>query len=254
MIDIDKLSVTYAGGAVRAVRDVSLHLGSGEAWALVGESGCGKTTILRAVAGLISDWRGAIAIDGIGRRALSYRQTAQLMQMVFQDPYGSLHPRRTVEETLAEPLAIHSITDIQGKVARALDEVGLDAALRYRYPHQISGGQRQRVAIARALILDPKFLLLDEPTSALDISTQDEILDLLVRLRADRGLGFVLVSHDLGVVTRLCDQIAVMRDGAVIEVIGREALRAGNGLSSYTHALRMASRGLALHESDDTND
>jgi len=253
MIRIDTVSVTFAG-AVRAVREVSLSVGDGEAWALVGESGCGKTTLLRTLAGLIGDWRGEIEIDGVGRRELRHHRAARLMQMVFQDPYGALHPRRTVAETLAEPLAIHRIGDRQGRIARALDEVGLDAALRFRYPHQISGGQRQRVAIARALIMDPKFLLLDEPTSALDVSTQDEILTLLTRLRADRGLGFILVSHDLGVVTGLCDHIAVMRDGTMIETVSRDALRSGHGLSAYTRALRMASRGTVWLREPETND
>jgi peptide/nickel transport system ATP-binding protein len=253
VIRIDTVSVTFAG-AVRAVREVSLSVGDGEAWALVGESGCGKTTLLRTLAGLIGDWRGEIEIDGVGRRELRHHRAARLMQMVFQDPYGALHPRRTVAETLAEPLAIHRIGDRQGRIARALDEVGLDAALRFRYPHQISGGQRQRVAIARALIMDPKFLLLDEPTSALDVSTQDEILTLLTRLRADRGLGFILVSHDLGVVTGLCDHIAVMRDGTMIETVSRDALRSGHGLSAYTRALRMASRGTVWLREPETND
>ena len=253
MISLDTVSVTFAG-AVRAVREVSLTMADGETWALVGESGCGKTTLLRTLAGLIDEWRGDIEIDGIGRRELRHYRAARLMQMVFQDPYGSLHPRRTVAETLAEPLAIHRIGDRQGRIARALDEVGLEAALRFRYPHQISGGQRQRVAIARALIMDPKFLLLDEPTSALDVSTQDEILTLLTRLRGDRGLGFILVSHDLGVVTRLCDHIAVMRDGAMIETVSRDALRSGQGLSPYTRELRQASRGTVWLGASETND
>ena len=253
MISLDAVSVTFAG-AVRAVREVSLAVGDGEAWALVGESGCGKTTLLRTLAGLIGEWRGDIEIDGIGRRQLRHHRAARLMQMVFQDPYGSLHPRRTVAETLAEPLAIHRIGDRQSRIARALDEVGLETALRFRYPHQISGGQRQRVAIARALIMDPKFLLLDEPTSALDVSTQDEILTLLTRLRADRGLGFILVSHDLGMVTRLCDRIAVMRDGAMVETVSRDALRSGQGLSAYTRELRMASRGTVWLSATETND
>ncbi len=119
---------------------------------------------------------------------------------------------------------------------------------------RLSGGQRQRVAIARALIMDPKFLLLDEPTSALDVSTQDEILTLLTRLRGDRGLGFILVSHDLGVVTRLCDHIAVMRDGAMIETVSRDALRSGQGLSPYTRELRQASRGTVWLGAPETND
>jgi peptide/nickel transport system ATP-binding protein len=242
MIAIDSVSVMFAGG-VHAVKKVSLEVGDGEAWALVGESGCGKTTLLRTVAGLVEDWRGDITIDGIARRDLPHRRSARLMQMVFQDPFGSLHPRRTVAESLAEPLIIQGMDDREARIARALDEVGLDVSLRFRYPHQISGGQRQRVAIARALIVDPRFLLLDEPTSALDVSTQDEILSLLDGLRRERGLGFILVSHDLGVVARLCDHIAVMRDGALIETASRAALRSGRDLAPYTQALRAASQG-----------
>jgi len=245
MIEIENLSVTYSRGgqSVAAVRDVSLSIGAGEAWALVGESGCGKTTILRAVAGLIGGWHGRITIDGHDRRALKPRDAARIVQMVFQDPYGSLHPRQTVADALAEPLRVHRIADHEARIARALDQVGLDASLRFRFPHQLSGGQRQRVAIARALMLEPRALLLDEPTSALDVSTQAEILTLLARLRADHGLTMLLVSHDLAVTTRLCDQIAVMRAGSVIESVSTEMIQGGDGLDGYTQALVEASRG-----------
>ncbi len=245
MIEIENLSVSYSRGGqtVAAVRDVSLTIGAGEAWALVGESGCGKTTILRAVAGLIGGWQGRIRIDGADRRALKPRDAARRVQMVFQDPYGSLHPRQTVADALAEPLRVRGITDQEGRIARALDQVGLDAALRFRFPHQLSGGQRQRVAIARTLMLEPRILLLDEPTSALDVSTQSEILTLLADLRAAHNLTLLLVSHDLAVTARLCDQIAVMKTGRLVETVSTGQLLAGEGLNAYTQALFLASQG-----------
>jgi peptide/nickel transport system ATP-binding protein len=163
--------------------------------------------------------------------------------MVFQDPYGSLHPRHTVDRVLAEPLAIHGIADQQERVTRALHSVGLGAAFRFRYPHQLSGGQRQRVAIARALILEPEILLLDEPTSALDASVQAEVLNLLTRLRAEKGLTYVLVSHDLAVVDHMCERLIVMRDGLALEELDTGALAARAVATDYTRALLAASEG-----------
>ena len=138
--------------------------------------------------------------------------------MVFQDPYASLHPRRTIDATLSEPLAIHGIGDQGRRVEAMMDAVGLDRKFRFRFPHQLSGGQRQRVAIARALMLEPKILLLDEPTSALDVSVQAEILNLLKRLRREQKLTFLLVTHNLPVVSFLCDRLAVMRQGRIVEI------------------------------------
>lgn len=247
MIDIANLSVTFSrgGAAVQAVSGVSLSIGAGEAWALVGESGCGKTTLLRAVAGLLRGWSGHIAIAGATGPSLGRRRAARLVQMVFQDPYGSLHPRQTVADALAEPLRIHRMAEREARVSAALDRVGLDAHLRFRFPHQLSGGQRQRVAIARALMLEPRALLLDEPTSALDVSTQAEILDLLARLHAAHGLALLLVSHDLALVARLCSRVAVMRAGRLVETVSAAELRAGNVSDDYTRALIDASRGVA---------
>jgi peptide/nickel transport system ATP-binding protein len=163
--------------------------------------------------------------------------------MVFQDPYASLHPRRTVHQTLSEPLAIHREGDREARVLQALREVGLNPSFRFRYPHQLSGGQRQRIAIARALILRPKVLLLDEPTSALDASVQAEILNLLDDLRARHGLTYVLVSHDLAVVAHLCDRLLVMRNGEAVEETTAAALRDDAAASDYTRALIAASQG-----------
>src|SRR5262249_15204981 len=150
-----------------------------------------------------TNWSGDLLIEGERQKPRRTPAFHRLVQMVFQDPYGSLHPRQTVDRALAEPLAIHGVGDIDRRIKMVLEDVGLDASFRYRYPHQLSGGQRQRVAIGRALILEPRLLLLDEPTSALDVSVQAEILNLLMRLRRDRGLTYVLVSHNLAVVAHM---------------------------------------------------
>jgi peptide/nickel transport system ATP-binding protein len=154
-----------------------------------------------------------------------------------------LHPRQTVDRILAEPLAIHRVADAEARIERALDEVGLGTGFRFRYPHQLSGGQRQRVAIARALILEPQVLLLDEPTSALDASVQAEVLNLLEALRQRRGLSFVMVSHDLAVVTHLCERLMVMRRGQVVEQIASTDLAAHRVQADYTRSLMTASAG-----------
>jgi len=166
------------------------------------------------------------------------RSFARQCQMVFQDPYGSLHPRKTVDAVLSEPLRIHGIAGDHGKRVEAmLDAVGLDRKFRFRFPHQLSGGQRQRVAIARALMLEPKLLLLDEPTSALDVSVQAEILNLLKRLRAEQGLTYLMVTHNLPVVSFLCDRLAVMRHGRVVEIADVGQLKRGALTDPYSQEL-----------------
>ena len=229
---------------VDAVRDVALSVAKGESFGLVGESGSGKSTILRAVAGLTPTWSGRIAVEG---EALSgTKRSAQFhrrVQMVFQDPYASLHPRHTVDRVLAEPLAIHGFDNRERRIEAALTDVGLGPSFRFRYPHQLSGGQRQRVAIARALILEPRILLLDEPTSALDASIQAEVLNLLERLRAERGLTYVLVSHDLAVVAHMCERLMVMQHGRTVEELTRDALRRHEAREPYTRTLLAASEG-----------
>jgi peptide/nickel transport system ATP-binding protein len=162
---------------------------------------------------------------------------------VFQDPYASLHPRHTVDRVLSEPLAIHGFDDSENRVERALQDVGLGHGFRFRYPHQLSGGQRQRVAIARALIVEPKIILLDEPTSALDASIQAEVLNLLDRLRTERGLTYVLVSHDLGVVAHMCERLTVMQHGQVVETMTRADLQERRATKDYTRALLSAAEG-----------
>ena len=239
---IDNLSVVY--DQFHALKDVDITVERGESFGLVGESGSGKSTLLRAVAGLAPVSGGTIHIDGEALRGSKRRKAFyRRVQMVFQDPYGSLHPRQTIDRLLLEPLAIHGIADGERRIARALDEVGLGNGFRFRYPHQLSGGQRQRVAIARALIVEPSILLLDEPTSALDASVQAEVLNLLEQIRRDRKLTFVMVSHDLGVITHMCDRLAVMRNGAVVERLSSEELAKGLVQADYTRNLMIASKG-----------
>jgi peptide/nickel transport system ATP-binding protein len=244
-IILEHVTVSYGRGAKRfdAARNVNLSVAEGEAYGLVGESGSGKSTVLRAVAGLIAHAEGRVVLAGqtMGKR----RSTAQrkTVQMVFQDPYGSLHPTQTVDQTLSMPIAIHRLGDAERRVSAALEEVGLGPQHRFRYPHQLSGGQRQRIAIARALILEPRILLLDEPTSALDVSVQAEILNLLSRLRREHGLTMLMVSHDLAVIAHLCDRIAVMNRGEIVETTTADALAAGNVSNPYTQQLLRSNRG-----------
>ncbi|MBU4531329.1 MAG: ABC transporter ATP-binding protein [Hoeflea sp.] len=245
LIDIEDLEVVFGSGGrrVHALRGVSLSVEEGESFGIVGESGSGKSTVLRAACGLAPVTGGRILIDG--KQVTSPRDAAfyRRVQMVFQDPYASLHPRHTIDRVLSEPLAIHGFDRREARVEQALDEVGLGKGFRFRYPHQLSGGQRQRVAIARALILEPKVILLDEPTSALDASIQAEVLNLLDRLRDERGLTYVLVSHDLAVVSHMCERLMVMQNGQVVEQLTREALQARATTKDYTRNLLTASEG-----------
>ncbi|WP_373288601.1 ABC transporter ATP-binding protein [Brucella endophytica] len=245
MIEVSHLSVSHGHGdaAIKVVRDVSFEVAQGETFGLVGESGCGKSTLLGALAGRNRQWTGTIRIDGeaIGQK----RAHAQLakQQLVFQDPFGSLHPRHTIGRTLLEPLEIHGKDRRQERIEKVLADVGLPINFRYRYPHQLSGGQRQRVAIARALILEPKILLLDEPTSALDVSIQAEILNLLKDLREREKLTYILVSHDLAVVAHLCDRVAVMQSGGFVEIATKRQLLGNTVEHPYTRLLMDGSRG-----------
>lgn len=243
MIRVQDLRVTFGKGKnlFHAVRGVSFEIKAGEAYGLVGESGSGKSTILRAISRLTADWSGMIEIDSVPLSHWRDKSTARRMQMVFQDPYGSLHPRHTVNDILKEPLEIHGINNRDSRILQALSDVGLSVDLRFRYPYQISGGQRQRVAIARALILEPEILLLDEPTSALDVSVQAEILNLLTALRQDHNLTYLMVSHDLAVVGHMCDRIAVMNRGKFVEEITAAQLREAEPEDAYTRQLISAS-------------
>ncbi|HXQ52725.1 MAG TPA: ABC transporter ATP-binding protein [Stellaceae bacterium] len=241
MIEARDLSARLGGRAV--VDRVSFTIEPGASFGIIGESGSGKSTLLRAIAGLVPSAGGTLAWEGGAMTALGARERGRKLQLVFQDPYGSLHPRHTVERALAEPALIHGLGDIARRVAAALDAVGLGARLRFRYPHQLSGGQRQRVAIARALMLEPRLLLLDEPTSALDVLAQAELIALLQRLRAERGVAYLLVSHDLAVVAQLVDAVAVMQEGRIVERLAVAALRAGEAHHPHTLSLIEASLG-----------
>ena len=243
LIEIENLSVTYRskGRSVKAVEGVSLRVDAQESYGLVGESGSGKSTILRAICGLAPVSGGTIRIDGKPIPTPRGVAFAAQVQMVFQDPYASLHPRHTIDRTLSEPLAIHGIGNTDQRVMQALRDVGLPMSFRFRYPHQLSGGQRQRVAIARALMLQPQILLLDEPTSALDASVQAETLNLLNRLRAERGLTFLMVSHDLAVIDHMCDRILVMQNGKAVEELARADLAGAAMKTDYARSLFNAS-------------
>lgn len=243
---LENVDIAYAG--TRVVHDVNIEVTEGESFALVGESGSGKSTVLKAIAGLAPEWTGRIDVLGQPRAHGTGRAFGRTCQMVFQDPYGSLHPRKTVNAALVEPLAVHGLSNRDARVADTLQSVGLDERFRFRFPHQLSGGQRQRVAIARALMLEPKIMLLDEPTSALDVSVQAEILNLLKRLRREQGLTYLMVTHNLPVVAFLCDRMAVMKAGRIVEVAPARTLRTGGFAHPYSRELYAASGGAQAAE------
>ena len=242
-IELKGVDVWFGHGAslVEAVKHASFAVPKGGSFGLVGESGSGKSTILKAITGLAENWRGEITILGQTLGATRTKEFYKSVQMVFQDPYASLHPRYTVDQVLSETLSLHNFDNADQRIVKVLDDVGLGQSFRFRYPHQLSGGQRQRVAIARALVLEPAILLLDEPTSALDVSVQAEILNLLTDLRAERNLTYLMVSHDLAVVSHMCSQIAVMNLGEIVELLPIEDMRARKAQHPYTRELLSAS-------------
>jgi peptide/nickel transport system ATP-binding protein len=227
-LEIDGLHVQFerGDGEIAAVSGAHFAIAPGESFGLFGPSGCGKSTILRVIAGIQLDWSGRVAALGVdyvpGRRL--FGQIRRDVQMVFQDPYASLHPRHSIRRTLEEPLTVNGIANAGERAAEALAQVGLPPDVASRTPNALSGGQRQRVAIARALLLKPKLLLLDEPTSALDMSVQAEILNLLNDLKTSLGMTFILVSHDADVIAHMCDRAAQMRRGEIIAMLDREHL------------------------------
>ncbi len=244
MIEVSQLNLTFGEGAKtnQVLFDVSFNVGHGEIFGLVGESGSGKTTVLKCLAGLFTHWHGKLAIDGTELEHSISRERCRMVQMVFQDPYGSLHPRHTIGDILEEPLQIQGFTDRDRRINLMLDKVGLNRAFRSRFPHQLSGGQRQRVAIARALVLEPQVLLLDEPTSALDVSVQAEILNLLADLQQESKLTYLMVTHDLGVIAHLCHRVGVMQHGRILESLSTDELIRGEAQNPYTQMLVNASR------------
>ena len=238
-VAIRDLSISF--GLAKVLPNVSFDVAPGECFGLVGESGSGKSTVLRCLSMLTDFWTGAITIDGRNLRDLPVKERCRMLQMVFQDPYGSLHPRQSVRTVLAEPLRIHGLDRREERMQQAMVDVGLPVDFLDRFPHQLSGGQGQRVAIARALILQPQLLLLDEPTSALDVSVQAEILNLLQRLRAERGFTYIMVTHDLAVVDHMCDRFAVMLHGEITEILPTSAIQGNGATHPYARELIGAS-------------
>ena len=227
---------------VKAVDDISFDVYPRETLGLVGESGCGKTTAGRALLRLIEPSAGSIRFEGrdiTGMGAVELRALRARMQIIFQDPYSSLNPRMTVGNIVGEALKVHGVaqgTKLDRRVLEILEQVGLSASYRARYPHEFSGGQRQRIGIARALALGPKFIVCDEPVSALDVSIQAQIINLLRDLQADYGLAYLLISHDLNVVQHIADRVAVMYLGRIVEIATVQDLFA-SPRHPYTQAL-----------------
>jgi oligopeptide transport system ATP-binding protein len=232
------LSTRY--GDVRAVTGVDLEIARGETLGLVGESGCGKSTLGRTLLRLVEPASGSIEVNGVNITTLTRRELRPLrrqMQMIFQDPYGSFDPRMTIGEAIEEPLVIHGLD--RGRVPELLARVGLHAELAARFPHELSGGQRQRVGIARALAVSTQFVVCDEPISALDVSIQAQIVKLLDDLQTAESLTYLFISHDLRVVEHICDRVAVMYLGRIVELADTSALYA-EPRHPYTRALLSA--------------
>ncbi|MEA2804211.1 MAG: peptide/nickel transport system ATP-binding protein [Rhodospirillaceae bacterium] len=233
-----------AGGVVRAVNGVSLEVAVGETLGLVGESGCGKSTLGKAIMKLVPIADGEIVVDGIDIAPLDREQLNEMrrkVQMIFQDPYGSLNPRSTVGRSVAQPLVIAGwkADATAQRVETLLRWVGLPSDAKQRYPHEFSGGQRQRIGIARALALNPKLIICDEPVSALDVSVRAQVINLLEDLKSQFGVSYLFISHDLSVVEHIADRVAVMYLGTLVEVGGRDQIWR-NPQHPYTKALLAA--------------
>lgn len=246
---LPRQSLLRAAPTVQAVAGVSFSLQAGKSLGIVGESGSGKSTLARLVMALEPPTSGQVLLDGVNLHQLTpaqLRATRAQLQMVFQDPYGSLDPRRSVLQTVAEPLAVlqgAGAAEQRERAAEALDAVGLSAADLSKYPHEFSGGQRQRIAIARALITRPRLIVADEPVSALDVSVQAQVLNLMQDLQDRFGVSYLFISHDLAVVDLVCDEVIVMHQGAVVERGSPDALFT-HPQHPYTQRLLAAVPGL----------
>src|SRR5690625_216525 len=249
ILQVNKLKKHFdmrRGQVVKAVDEVSFDVNKGETFGLVGESGCGKSTIGRTIMGLYENTAGDVTFDGKKIHELNVKEKNAFyrrMQMIFQDPYASLNPRSTVKEIIAEPMEVHGLyksdKERLERVYELLEEVGLNRDHANRYPHEFSGGQRQRIGIARALALDPDFIIADEPISALDVSVQAQVVNLLKRLQEEKGLTFLFIAHDLSMVKQISDRIGVMYLGNLVELTSSDKLYE-NPLHPYTKALLSA--------------
>ena len=255
LLTVEGLRVTYrlrkgwpfpTTRLLKAVDGVDFDVAKGEAFGIVGESGCGKSTVARAILRLVEPAGGRVVVSGVDTTRLPMRQLRRLrpkLQMIFQDPAASLSPRMRVGDALAEAIRVHRIASgsgVEALVRSALGEVGLPPEAASRFPHEFSGGQKQRIGIARALVLSPKLIVADEPVSALDVSVQAQILNLMARLKTERNIAFVFISHDLGVVRHFCERTAVMYLGQVIETGATRAMFDAP-VHPYTRLLRSVS-------------